>query len=170
MEGLAFLDRFRVYKLFKWIAYSAGGIKLHDPEEPPYEYVVNSENTKKRLEKVEELRKQIEDKVDPDVFNVVAFYDLVEMVRMCKSRNISVLICNYPKSNEGIALAQKKAALLTHCPFVDNRTIFENLPNENDYITCDGLHPNDRGYRVVAENIFASIVGNNFVVGRKSDS
>lgn len=167
MKGLAFLDHFRVYKLFKWIAYSFGAIRVRDLEQP-YEHDVTSENRKRKLNEMEELRKQVENKVNPDIFNMVAFYDLVEMVRICKSQKISALICSYPKSREGIALAQKKAALLTHCPFVDNRTIFKNLPNENDYFTYDALHPNDRGYRLLAGNIFAAIIENNFIAVEKS--
>jgi lysophospholipase L1-like esterase len=158
-----FMDRFRVYKLFKWVAYKEGIIKLRSQINWPDEQVENIENTKNRIKMAEELGKQISDKYDPDIFNAVAFYDLMEMVRICRNLKINVIICSYPGPRIDLYFLQKKAARLFNCPFVDNYMIFKDLPNRDAYFSYDGVHPNEKGYRLVAENIYKCILENELI-------
>jgi lysophospholipase L1-like esterase len=156
-----FMDRFRVYKLFKWITCKKGLMKLHAQVDWPDEHI--AEDTNKRIKMAEELNKQTNDTYGPDIFNAVAFYDLMEMVRICKNRKINVVICSYPATGGGLYFLQKKAALLCNCPFVDNYIHFGNLPNKNDYFSYDRWHPNEKGYRLVAENIYNCILENKLI-------
>lgn len=156
-----FLDQFKVYKFLKLIAYSKGLIKLRDKSKWPGAGRENKLNTE-ILERGKNSYKSVADKYDVSIFDKVAFYDLREMVRICQDQQIKVIICSYPEmsAGEGLYYVQKRISSLFNCPFVDNYLIFKNLTNRSDYLSLDSMHPNEKGYRLVAENIYNCILKN----------
>jgi len=156
---LVLLNHFRVYKLLKWLIYSNSLIKLEYRVQWPDAWSGNEENTKIRMKMVAALQKSVEDKYNMDIFDEIAYYDLQEMIKICKRNKIEIFICSYPDGGpSGLYSIQKKASLLFNCYFVDNRLIFSNLSNTKDYFSSDGSHPNEKGYGIVAENIYNCIL------------
>ncbi len=153
LKVAVFMDQFRVWKLLKTIAYNAGLLRRNTPE--TWE---NGKNDPALLTK----------RYKDDTFYCngpeVAFYDLREMAKICQERRIKVIICGYPSLNEksGVYIAQKKVASLFGLIFLDNYAVFKNLPDPASYFS-DDLHPNDKGYRILAENIFNCILENHLI-------
>jgi len=160
-----FLSQFRVYKLFKWLIYSNGLIKLANLVQWPDESSGNVENTKIRIKMCGDLNKSIEEKYNTNIFDEIAYYDLQEMIKICKEKKISIIICSYPsqQSSCNLYLIQMKLSLLFNCYFVDNRLIFSKLSNTKDYFSYDNDHPNEKGYGVIAENIYNCILEHKLV-------
>ncbi len=50
-------------------------------------------------------------------------------------------------------------------PFVDNLRVFDSLPNLNNYLSepSDRWHPNERGCKIIAENIYQCIIDNDLI-------
>ncbi len=154
-----FLERFRVYKLFKWLVYSYGLIRLEDQINWPEENVNDEESTKLRLKMAFDLRESIEEKYNSDIFIKIAYYDLQEMIKICKEKKITVIICNYAsRANPLLARAHKELSFIHNCYFVDNQSFFSSLSDDRDYFYRDGHHPNDKGYGIIAENIYNCIL------------
>lgn len=154
LEVAVFMDQFRVWKLLKTIAFNARLLRRNIPE-PGWKEPKNDPTL---------IHKRYED----DIFYCngpeVAFYDLREMAKICRKRRIKVIICGYPSLNEenGFYIAQKRVASLFGFPFLDNHAIFKRLPDLGSYFS-DDLHPNDKGYRILAENIFNCILENHLI-------
>jgi lysophospholipase L1-like esterase len=150
LEAAVFMDRFRVWKLLKTIAYNAGLLRRDTPKTGWHESANHPAPVHKRHE--------------PEIFNEVAFYDLREMAKICRKRRIKVIICGYPSLNEEseLSMAQKRVASLFGFPFLDNHAVFKNLPDPGSYFS-DNLHPNDKGYRILAENILNCILENHLI-------
>lgn len=152
LNTLIFLDRFRVWKLIKWIRLSRGLYK----ERWNYWFP--------KVESPEDLENQtrkLYGETAPAIFDKLAEHDISEMVKLCKSNNINVIICNYPMEGpDNLNFILKKIAEKFQVPFVDNYIIFKNLPNLKDYLWKDKWHPNEKGYKMVAENIHRHITEN----------
>jgi len=155
---LVFLDRFRVYKLLKWLIYSNELIKFENHIQWPDEWNGDKKNTEIRMKMARVLRNSIEDKYNMDIFDEIAYHDLQEMIKICKKNKITVIICSYPVAPSGLYSIHKKLSLFFNCYFVDNHLIFNNLSNTKDYFSYDRHHPNEKGYGIVAENIYNCIL------------
>jgi lysophospholipase L1-like esterase len=153
LEAVVFMDQFQAWKLLKTIAYNAGLLRR---------------NTPKTWKESKNDSTLINKKYGNDIFYCngpeVAFYDLREMAKICRKRRIKVIICGYPSLNEEseLSIAQKRVASLFGVPFLDNHAVFKNLPDPGSYFS-DDLHPNDKGYRVLADNIFNCILENHLI-------
>lgn len=150
---LVFLDRFRVWKLFKWIAYSLGLKKERWNYGWPSEW------------KVDEMGKIIRNRYDWSIFMKIAEYDIMEMMKICQLNNIKAIICSYPGEGGDLYYVHKSIAQKFRVPFVDNFKLFMSLPRREEYFAKDVPygHPNDEGYRLVAENIFKCILENKLI-------
>ena len=96
-----------------------------------------------------------------NIFDEIAYYDLQEKMRIDKKNKISVIICSYPAWDSvttQLYQVQKKLSLILNCYFVDNCLIFSKLNNAKDYFSYDGAHPNEKGYGVIAENIYNCVL------------
>lgn len=159
----ALLYRFRIYKLFKWLVYSRGLYKLEENIEWPDLNGTDAENSEIRHKISEDLWFSIEEKCGMNIFNEIAYYDLQEMIMICKKNKIDIIICSYPVGQSDLYRVQKKLSLLFNCYFVDNTLIFRNLNNPKDYLSNDAIHPNEKGYRIVAENIYNCILDHKLI-------
>jgi len=173
LKAAVFMDQFRVYKLLKSIAYSAGIIKLNMsmPEaiRPKKDLsVMDAKEAKQYTRTLIDYHRVVFNICDQDIFSEVAFYDLREMVSMCQKRRIKTIISGYPASteNERVRLAQERVARLFNCPFVDNRAVFKLCPEPFSYFSNDKFHPNDKGYRLLAENILRCILDNHLMTSQ----
>jgi len=159
-----FMDKFRVIKLFKWLAYSKGLMKAQNQINWPDELTSSSEekiNTRQKM--ASDLKSVLEAKYDFDIFTKVAYYDLYEMIKLCQDRQIKVIVCSYPRGSVNLASAHRKLAKSLKCHLVDNDEVFKKLKNSDEYFSSDGWHPNDKGYRIVSDNIYNCILENKLI-------
>jgi lysophospholipase L1-like esterase len=149
-----FLDRFRVWKLLKWICYSMGMKK----ERWDYSYYKGH-----KYESIQETA-ILEKQCNFDIFDKIAYYDLKEMIKICNRNKIKMVISSYPRrAVGGIYSIQNKISREFNIPFADNYLFFKKTANTKEYISSDGWHPNGKGYKLVAENIYNCILNNNII-------
>lgn len=153
VKTAVFMERFKTYKLLKIIFCNLGLVRFRWSELEKTRYQENTGEYARRVFK----------DLDPSVFSELTFYDLREMVRICRDNKIKVIICGYPATPSWTEEAQKNVAALVQCPFVDNRAIFEKLQDQESYFSEDNVHPNDKGYRLLAQNVFDCILKNNLI-------
>lgn len=97
-----------------------------------------------------ELEKNIDDKR-------MQLWD--KIVELAKSKNIRLIIQNYPSAYNGINELLRDVSVKHNLPFVDNRTHFKKLIKKNGrskYLRGDD-HCTDLGYRIMAENVRKTI-------------
>ncbi|MBD3379548.1 MAG: tetratricopeptide repeat protein [Candidatus Omnitrophica bacterium] len=101
--------------------------------------------------------------------------DFREMVKVCRAKGVEVVMQTFPndaydKYSLGINRAIREAALELGVPFVDQERLFREyfieegvsrddyfeFPGADGYQTGEG-HCNERGYRLMAENIYSVI-------------
>lgn len=157
LSVLAFLDKFEVWKLLKYIWLSSGLYKER------WNYWFPRDETTKSLEnKLTKLYGE-------NYFNIidrVTEHDLEKMVKVCKNNNINVILCNYPRGmTDNLYEIIKKIAEKNNILFVDNYLRFESLPEDEikNYFWKDNWHPNEKGYRLVAENLYNIIIKNHSI-------
>ena len=97
-------------------------------------------------------------------------HDIEEMIRRARRRGIKVILQTYPDYgqdknyetlsfvNEGLREIAKKDPVL----FIDNGRFFDQMflkgENRNDYFDSDKAHCNEKGYGVMAKNIYCGII------------
>ena len=150
LKALIFLDKFRLYKLIKWVRLSLGLYKER------WDCYGGWNNEAEEINRI--YGREIW-----EVFDALAEHDISEMVKICKANGIKVIICSYPMTGGNQYFIQKRIATKFKVLFVDNYALFKNLPNLNDYISEDGWHPNEKGYTLVAENIYNCIMENRLI-------
>jgi len=93
--------------------------------------------------------------------------DIIEIVKIIQSRNIKIILQNYPASTkfhagkiDGIL---KNVAVRFNIPFVNNNWMFKKMiaaqgaKIDTEYFVPDG-HCNGRGYKVMATNVYNKII------------
>ena len=153
-----FLDRLRLWKLFKWLRLSLNLYK--------------GQWDRSYIEGDKPLDMEIKEWTEavPEIFCRLTEYDISEMIKICKINNVKTLICNYPmggwslmKHDLGLDVIQREVASKLNVPFVDNYTFFKRLPNLEDYLCRDRWHPNGKGYKLLAQNIYNCILENELI-------
>ncbi|MFH1208615.1 MAG: SGNH/GDSL hydrolase family protein [Candidatus Omnitrophota bacterium] len=100
-------------------------------------------------------------------------HDIEEMIRRAHRRGIKVILQAYPDYengdryenhsfiNEGLRETAKKSAVL----FIDNERLFDQMflkgENRDDYFEPAKVHCNEKGYGVMAKNIYCGIIASN---------
>jgi len=157
LSVLAFLDKFEVWKLLKYIWLSLGLYRKR------WNYWFPEEET------VGSLKYKLVKLYGENYFNIidrVTEHDLEKMVKVCKNNNINVILCNYPRGmTDNLYEIIKKIAEKNNILFVDNYLRFESLPEDEikNYFWKDNWHPNEKGYRLVAENLYNIIIKNHSI-------
>lgn len=108
LKTLIFLDKFRLWKLFKWISLSLGFYRQR------WDYWFPEEET------VGSLVREIE-RGHFQIFGELAYHDTSEMIKICNENSIKVIICSYPIDKRNF---QERIAEETSLPFVDNYVFF----------------------------------------------
>jgi len=98
--------------------------------------------------------------------------DLLKIIDICKTKGIKLIIQNYPVAPHIKFMKDNtvtnpelnyKIAKQYNIPYVNNNKIFSLLyENAEDYFeppNC-GEHPNDKGYNLMAKNVFDEIIKN----------
>lgn len=153
-EVMIFLDQFRVWKLFKKIAFSLGFF------EERWNHMFPRGTTKTQLS--EKIKSETNGR---NVFYRLAEHDIEEMVKICRANRIRTVMCTYPmEPGAELRLIQKAIAKKFKMPLVDNFEVFQKLNDPQAYLWPeDHWHPNDAGYAIVAKNIYNCIVKNGFI-------
>jgi len=152
-----FMARFRIWKLAKWIYYS-----LFKPEDRWRLGCCRQMN----VGEVVEYHNSTHKKYNYDIFNQLAYYDLKAMLEICKANKIKVVISTYPVGGGAagdINLVLRKIASEYLIPLADNELYFRKLDISEYTSPVDRWHPNDKGYRVVAQNIYNCILDNKLI-------
>ncbi|MFH0984788.1 MAG: SGNH/GDSL hydrolase family protein [Candidatus Omnitrophota bacterium] len=154
LQVLIFLDQFRVWKLFKSLAFAYGFPKEH------WDFFVPPSG---------EAREELERKKEEagSIFDDLAEHDIEEMIKLCKASHIPVILCTYPMHTTiGLRRSQQDLARQFDVPLVDHYEAFQKLQDPQAYLwPKDSWHPNDAGYELMAKNIYDCILRNRFVEG-----
>jgi len=139
----------------KWVVYSLGLIK----ERWNY-YGLNNPTQ----EDVRRLWDGIRNRYNCNIFEEIAEHDMREMMEICRANNIRVIICSYPIESGRLYYIHKSIAQKFKVPFVDNFETFKRLSNKEKYLSKNNFgHPNEEGYRIIAENIYRCIIENGLI-------
>ncbi|MBI4711231.1 MAG: SGNH/GDSL hydrolase family protein, partial [Candidatus Omnitrophica bacterium] len=151
LKILMFLDQFRVWKLFKNMAFPSGFSK----ERWDFFYPGPGE-----------AREELEGEKweGAPIFDKLAEHDIVEMIKICKANRIPAILCTYPVAAMNLRRIQKDIAGRYQVPLVDNYAAFQKLKDQKAHLWPeDYWHPNDAGYAIVAENIYHCILENGWI-------
>lgn len=158
LQALIFLDRFRVWKLFKSLAFSYGF-----PQERWDFFFPSSGKEREELE-----RKKAE---AGSLFDDLAEHDIEEMIKLCKANRIPVILCTYPMPTTiELRRIQQELALKFDTPLVDHFEFFQGLKDPQAYLWSKDLwHPNDAGYELMAKNVYDCILKNGFIEAQEKE-
>lgn len=136
-----FFSNFRVYKMLKLIILN---IKGRPPESQidPFKLIPKYEN------------------IDTAILMELLEYNLTRIADLARSNNIKIILHNYPRGDlYGENIAERVAGRF-NVPFVDNFATFnEKLKtlSYQDLFLYDVSHPNEQGYKLIAENLYKII-------------
>ncbi|MFH1208624.1 MAG: SGNH/GDSL hydrolase family protein [Candidatus Omnitrophota bacterium] len=151
LKALIFLDKFRVWKLFKNMAFPLR------PSQERWNYF------NVQAGRVPEEREERRWNKDP-IFDELAEHDIGEMVKICKAEGIKIIMCTYPVAARDLRRVQINVAKKYGLLLVDHYAVFQKLKDRQVYLsTEDYWHPNDAGYAIVAENIYNCILENRLI-------
>ncbi|HOW28150.1 MAG TPA: SGNH/GDSL hydrolase family protein [Elusimicrobiota bacterium] len=88
--------------------------------------------------------------------NVANIGKMIDLVRGSGAR---VVLCNYFESGANEFLDEIKAD--KNVVFCDNRDVYQaslRNPGGSDLISVDGWHPNEKGHRLIAENLYQTML------------
>ena len=146
-----FLDRLRVWKLSKWIAYSLGLAN----ERWDYWYPVE------RMDDIGGYEKEIREEYNMEILYKVSDHDIRKMIEYCRGKGVPVILASYPGgSSKELYRLQKEIAAEFQIPYVDNASFFSSLSNRKEFFSADKWHPNDKGYKLTADNFYEVIMNN----------
>jgi lysophospholipase L1-like esterase len=131
-----------------------------------YRHLNKNELAKKELEAMlkispedEELKKLKKFGIpyprDEDLIFRQLKYNLMQAINLLKSNRIIFILQTYPRPYPSYVTRIKDISRDYNIPLVDNEAAFANLEYK-DYFVSDG-HPNERGYSVIAKNVFELI-------------
>lgn len=87
--------------------------------------------------------------------------DLKEITRICRERNVRLIMQNYPKA-EGISRLLRDFAEAHGISFIDQYRLFNRLLHSGEtrasLLSADDDHYNARGYSIVAREVYETIV------------
>lgn len=153
---LSFLDNFRTWKLFKLLIFrlvikDKWDLWDYNFPAPPGE---NEEYQKKANYFVEQAAFYC------GFLDQLLRHDLSEIIKIAKANNIKIILSGYPRGD--FREIHMEVASKFKIPFVDNYYLdFKKLEESNqvsNYLINDNWHPNAKGYGLMANNIFATIV------------
>ncbi len=92
-------------------------------------------------------------------------YDITEIIQKIRKRNARVIVQNYPDYNgslSGVNHILAETAKMNSVVFIDNDGFFKELflkgALKNDYFAFDKFHCNEKGYGILARNVYSAII------------
>ncbi|MFH1202399.1 MAG: hypothetical protein V1674_05880 [Candidatus Omnitrophota bacterium] len=82
--------------------------------------------------------------------------NLEYMIKIALRNRCKILIYNYFSSSANNFL--REFATTSNIAFCDNEKIFKEYPEPYSLINEDGWHPNKKGYSIIAQNLYDSMV------------
>jgi len=117
----------------------------------------------KNSEKRESLVKLIDAKLDfsenKQIYQKILEYDLGEVARLAKSKGVILILQTYPHDGSSLYDVFQKVSGKFNIPLVDNFSVFQELGKHvklSDFFVPD-KHCNDKGYSIIAENIYQTL-------------
>jgi len=153
---LSFLDHFKTWKLFKLLIFR---LVIKDKWDSWDYYFPADVNKKEEYErKLNYFNKRAASY--SGFFDQLLLHDLSEIVKIAKANNIKIIISGYPLG--ALREIHMEVANKFKIPFVNNYYLdFKKLEESNqlsNYLISDNWHPNAKGYGIMADNIFGTIV------------
>lgn len=136
-----FFSKFRIYKMLKIILLNLKGKTLESGVDP-FKQIPRYENIEENI-----LRNLLE-------------YNLTRLAVLAKDNKIKLIFQNYPRGDLYGGKITEKIAMHFNIPFVDNAYAFNEKLKEvrlKDLFIYDNSHPNQQGYRIMAEGIYRAI-------------
>jgi hypothetical protein len=94
--------------------------------------------------------------------------NLEYMINIASGNKCKVLICNYFDSGANDFL--RKFSAVNNIPFCDNEKIFKEYRGAaSDLISADGWHPNAKGYSMMAQNLYDSLIRHNLLPASRKE-
>lgn len=91
-----------------------------------------------------------------EIFDKLLYYNLGNVINLCRLNNIKLILLNYPKEYNGDI--RKRVSEKYNISFVNIGAEFSNLLYNKykykDLFSIDRNHPNANGYRVISEAVF----------------
>lgn len=101
--------------------------------------------------------------------------DIEKMVDICNQRKIQIVLMNYPTLNKSsisnsVNQVLSDFAIKNNIVFVNNTQLFDTITTDRlSYFISDG-HCNDKGYMLMAQNIFKILVENKIIDKPKKEN
>jgi len=136
-----FISRFRTYKMLKMIVLNLQG-RTPESEIDLFAQSARYEN------------------IGWEIFRQLTEYNLTEIIKLASSKNIGLILQDYPNGNPFGHNIAKEVALRFNVPFAHNSYIFHEALKEaspKDLFIYDNSHPNKRGYSMMVEELYKII-------------
>jgi len=120
-------------------------------------YSRNSEKRKNFVKLIDARLDFLEDKQMP---KKVLEYDLNEIIRIAKSKGVTLILQTYPHDNYLLYDVFLKISNKFNIQLVDNIMVFKEILKHSsveDFFVPDG-HCNDKGYRIISEDVYNTLV------------
>ena len=104
--------------------------------------------------------------VNKDVLEKLLEFNLSQIIALARACGINVILQNYPRGDVYEGNFTQNLASKLNIPFVDNYSAFEKeLGNKcySELFVYDISHPNEYGYKIMAENLYKTIIKEGFI-------
>jgi lysophospholipase L1-like esterase len=103
------------------------------------------------------LNRIIETDRDSEKIVQILEFDLQECIKIAVQNKAKLLLMTYPFMSFSNNSAIRKIALNNSVELIDNEIVFEKEPARDSLFALDG-HCNQKGYALIAENIYSSLI------------
>ena len=131
-----------------------------------------SKDSSKRKSLVKLIDAKLDFLANKQIPQKVLEYDLGQIARLAESRGVILILQTYPHDGSSLYDVFKRVSSEFNIPLVDNFSAFKEIEkhgNINDFFVPD-RHCNDKGYRIIAENIFDTLRDRNLLADIKRNN
>lgn len=91
--------------------------------------------------------------------------DIEKIIYLCKKKNITLLMQNYPFPYHAVNKLLKQMAEKNNIIFVDNYSVFEKMTKERgfDKYFLDFDHCTEEGHKIIANNVYSALIENKII-------
>lgn len=125
-------------------------------------------------DKRKSLVRSIDAKLDflenKEISRMVLEYDLEEIIKVARRKGVVIILQTYPHVGLSLCGVYQDISSKFNVPLIDNFAVFKEMEkhgNINDFFVPD-KHCNDKGYRIIAENIYDTLLGRKLLAIKKT--